>query len=410
MPNDSLVILPQNLDRSRDFFHRLQHDPVPEHDRYNVILIMHLLPDCVAFLEALSNQVNVVAIVPKSRSVYTPVRRDIERGYTVLDIDRRALAETNRALSVFAAYSRGRPTALLDIGGYFAPALEALHAAYPATLLGVVEGTENGHQRYERLTSLPVPVVSVARSPLKEPEDHLTGEAIVFSTERLLRACGEILGSRQAAVFGYGKIGRGIARALRARGVCVRVVEPDPARAIEAVAHGFSLFDKPMALVTADLLVGATGNYSLSANDFDHVRDGAFIVSATSSDDELELSMLSALYDRQIVRDSVARYSRGHRHFYLVNEGNAVNFLDGAILGPSIHLVQGELLIALALLQQATPLPPGIHAVPSSLRRRIARSWLDVFNSPAHAPECPCGADHAALEAHGAHSAGGGGS
>ena len=71
------------------------------------------------------------------------------------------------------------------------------------------------------------PVLSVARSPLKDCEDHLVGRSIVFSTDALVRARGDILTSRSACVIGFGKIGRSIAQTLRAQDLRVPVYDND---------------------------------------------------------------------------------------------------------------------------------------------------------------------------------------
>lgn len=76
---------------------------------------------------------------------------------------------------------------MLDVGGYFAGVLDHLCAQFSGKIAGVVEDTENGHQRYAELDKLPCPVFSVARSPLKDPEDYLVGQSVVFSTDRRRR-------------------------------------------------------------------------------------------------------------------------------------------------------------------------------------------------------------------------------
>jgi len=70
----------------------------------------------------------------------------------------------------------------------------------------------------------------VARSPLKDPEDFLVGQSVVFSTEALMRGRGDILHGRPALVIGFGKLGSSIARLLHAKGVQVTVYDIDPIR------------------------------------------------------------------------------------------------------------------------------------------------------------------------------------
>jgi len=78
--------------------------------------------------------------------------------------------------------------------------------------------------------------------------------------------------------------------------------------------------------------------------------NGAYIASVTSADDELDLTGLSALYEQHPAGDHITRYTATGHYFYVLNSGNAVNFLHGACVGPFIYLVQAEILAALSLL------------------------------------------------------------
>jgi adenosylhomocysteinase len=79
-------------------------------------------------------------------------------------------------------------------------------------------------------------VFSVARSPLKDPEDYLVGQSITFSAEALIRSRGDILHGRRAAVIGYGKLGRSIAAMLHAKHVGVTVYDSDPLSLLAGVS------------------------------------------------------------------------------------------------------------------------------------------------------------------------------
>jgi adenosylhomocysteinase len=118
---------------------------------------------------------------------------------------------------------------------------------------------------------------------------------------------------------------------------------------------------------------------SLAADDFPAVPNGAYIASVTSADDELDLTGLSALYEQHPAGDHITRYTATGHYFYVLNSGNAVNFLHGACVGPFIYLVQAEILAALSLLA-AGDRGPGLHECPDTIRHRIASTWLKVFN------------------------------
>jgi adenosylhomocysteinase len=154
-------------------------------------------------------------------------------------LDRDRFSDPDAVLGYLESRAAGRRLVLLDVGGYFASALAHVCARFSGELVGVVEDTENGHRRYAALEKIPCPVFGVARSPLKDPEDFLVGQSITFSAEALIRSWGDILNGRNAAVIGYGKLGRSIATMLHAKHVVVTVFDCDPVKRAQALSQGF---------------------------------------------------------------------------------------------------------------------------------------------------------------------------
>ncbi len=271
---------------------------------------------------------------------------------------------------------------LLDIGGYFAPALEYLSENYPPGIRGVVEDTENGHRRYESLGRLPCPVISVARSPLKDPEDFLVGHSIVFSVEALLRDQGDLLQGRTACVIGYGKLGSSIAGLLHARRVRVVVWDISATKRIRALSHGFCVAKGlGEALKGAGLVFCAAGQRELKREALPLLQAGAYVASVTSSDDSMELDDIHVDYPEvKHVDEAITRYrsDTGH-YFYLLNRGQAVNFLHGEAVGPFIYLVQGEILASISRLLRE-PLSPRLQENDENFRSSIAEAWLRCFS------------------------------
>ncbi|MEV0968530.1 adenosylhomocysteinase [Microtetraspora glauca] len=361
------------------FFRRVA-DTIPIPDRPASLVITHLLAERPAFLHAVARISNVAAVLPKPRSINEGALREISPTMQVDALDRRTFADPDQVLAYVESRAAGKRLALLDVGGYFAPALEHLCARFSGQIIGVVEDTENGHQRYAELDKVPCPVYSVARSPLKDPEDYLVGQSVVFSTEALVRSRDDILNGRPACVIGYGKLGRSIAAMLHAKHVGVTVYDVDPVRRVQALSMGFrTAATLAEALAGAGIVVCATGNFALREDDFAHVANGAYIASVTSSDDELELSALTGLYARTVVEPHVTRYTRTGHYFYVLADGNAVNFLHGASVGNFILLVQAEILAALALLASRDH-DPGMWEVPSDVRQSVAAIWLRHFD------------------------------
>ncbi|WP_143591331.1 hypothetical protein [Thermoactinospora rubra] len=153
-----------------------------------------------------------------------------------------------------------------------------------------------------------------------------------------------------------------------------------PVRRVLALSQGYrTAATLAEGLSGAGIVVCATGNMALREEDFGRIANGAYIASVTSSDDELELSALNGLYIRLAVEPHVVRYARTGHYFYVLADGNAVNFLHGASVGPFILLVQAEILAALALVASRDH-DPGMWEVPAEVRQSIAAVWLAYFH------------------------------
>lgn len=345
----------------------------------SLAVVTHLLDTPPVYLDCLERFADLAMVLPKPKSISRSTLEQVEQHYPVIIKKRAQLASVEVASAILNHHVADGELILVDIGGYFASALPVLPEQLTAKLKGVVEVTENGHQRYRDLKSLPVPVISIARSPLKGPEDYLTGQSIVYSAEALMRECHQIMHGGNAVVFGYGKIGRSIAKALHAKNINTKVVEIDPIRAIEARSRGFDLIQKEEALQSSDVIFCATGNQSLNNHDFNRVKNGAFIFSVTSSDDELDLARANVSYEVSPVTEHIEQYERLGQYFYLANRGNAINFIHNAEVGPYIYLVQGEVIKAIDYLCNSK-LEHRLQSLPETERRDLAERWLTHFS------------------------------
>ncbi|MEW1996932.1 adenosylhomocysteinase [Streptomyces coelicoflavus] len=370
----------ETRERARlDAFFRRITAQFPAGETITTLVITHVLPERPAFLRAMTAVSTVGAVLPKPRSIHQPTLDVVRRTLPVHDLTRERFTDETQALDYLEDTAGGQDVVLVDIGGYFAASLDTLVSKFSGRILGVVEDTENGHQRYAALDSLPCPVVSVARSPLKDCEDHLVGRSIVFSTDALVRARGDILTSRNACVIGFGKIGRAIAQALRAQDLRVTVYDSNPVKRVQAHSLGFrTSASTTEAVCDAELVLCATGNLALRHEDFAALRNGAYLGSVTSSEDELELGSLHDLYERTAAGAQLTRYEVTGHYFYVLADGGAVNFVHGAAVGAYIHLVQAEILAATAALSH-TRFRPGLHEMPAADRDAIARTWLNHF-------------------------------
>ncbi|MEU6207620.1 hypothetical protein ABZ814_29025 [Micromonospora musae] len=365
----------------RSGYFRAVTGALPAPQRCDILLVTHLMPDRPSLLRAMSEMGEIRAVIPISHAVDARTRADlVAAGYAVHTATAAELLESGdlKKAALEILDSSTAPLIICEIGGYFAELLAELHAERPGRIAGVIEGTEAGHRRYLEAGPLPVPVLSIARSTLKETEVRLVGTSSVFSIERLLRERGMVCTGLNALVIGYGKVGSGAAEAARRRGFAVTVWDNDPARRVLALLDGFRVPGRTAALADAEVIIGATGLPSITSADLPALRDGALLVSTSSRD--VEFGDLPAQAGER-VGDISAISRTGRGDVYLVAGGTPVNFLHGAVLGHALDLIQSEMLAAITTLA-AGAVDAGLGEVASVDRALLAQTWLDTIVRP----------------------------
>lgn len=361
--------------RPKIFFDRLTKMLNIE-EQFSTIVVTHLLPDVMVFLHTINKISNLLTVFPKPKSIDHNVLKIARDCFTIHETDRESLQKTDVVVELFGK-AEGK-VILLDIGGYFAPIMKDLAIRFPGKFVGVIEDTENGHQKYEQAYPLSVPVYSVARSPLKDNEDFLVGQSVLFSADAILREVGKLIQYLDCSVFGFGKIGSSIAHHLLLRNVKVAVYDKDPIRRMAAVNRLCKIPERKYIISHSDVIFCATGGQVLNIQDFRALKPGCVVFSVTSSDDEMDLRHVEAEYRSDDITEHLTRYSSFSNHFYLVNKGNAVNFIHKAALGNFIHIVRGEMLYAIKALLQGSN-KPEIHELSTEQRSELAHLWLSTF-------------------------------
>lgn len=351
----------------------------------DILAVMHMVPNAVTFAPALNSVGQLRAIFAKPKTYERPERRMLERAHRVEQISREWASDAVKvAEKIDAVCRKNSKIVLTDIGGYFSQSGSELKKLLGDRFIGIMEGTENGIQKYEDNGVSSFPLVTVARSPLKLPEDHLVAASLVFSVEASLRLSGQILQTRTAGVVGYGRVGRSVAEVLRGRGINTSVFDIDSVKLAEAAAKGFSCYKSLIDLLQrCDLVICATGNKALDLKGFGAVKMNSVIASVTSSDDEFVLSDLDGGYK---VTELSERFTlveeniidRNRRRFYLLAGGDAINFLDGAVIGPAMQLIEGEKLACVIGLGSGE-FNDGINELDDDRRKQVAETWIHHF-------------------------------
>src|SRR5215469_5702281 len=261
--------------------------------------------------------------------------------------------------------------------------LIATYLAHPGRgrLLASTEETTTGANRLrgELLGALTLPIIVINDSPLKliVENEHGVGPTIV---EGFMRETNLLVQSRSFVVFGYGSVGRGIARCLHRLGGHGTVVELDPLRALEALLDGMRVTGLEPALGIGEVFFTATGRPGVIAGaSFDRLPDGAILANAGHFSWEIDIAELRRrAVTSERFREWVELFTLADgRRITLLAQGEMLNLAGGG--GNPIETMDlGLALQAQSLAYLAahhSNLPPGPQPVPGEINTTIAR-WM----------------------------------
>lgn len=345
----------------------------------NLIVLTHLLDDRAELLNALNRVAPINAVIAIPYSVRQSTYDILKENYCILTPSLAELYDKAYLHRVLDKYAKNKPIILLEIGGYFAKVLPYLSSNLKDKLLGVIEDTELGHREYlHHHKNITCPIVSVARSILKETEDFLVGSSCLFSTEKILRDSGFPIEGKRSLVLGFGKIGRGIAHSLLRHHCPVLVYDTDPIKRINALSEGFQIPDKQKAFAEAEVIYGTTGTCSIKKEEITNIRQGAILVSCSSKDIEFDLAYLDTHYQKETLATDLSRYRNARHTLYLAGAGRPVNFIDGAVIGPVLALVQAEIMLAIPKILSLNG-QRGMYETDLATKQLLAEKWLHYF-------------------------------
>ena len=371
----------RNLEKREVFFKSINSANSLPNDCVAVV-VTHLLEDATVFLKMLGEQFAKVVIIPKHSSKNNVSINDYSQYGVILNFSRFEIdGNPDYFFGALDSCLNNKQFIIFDMGGYFSKQVRYLNKRKDK-FIGVIEDTENGHLRYKKCLSSPhkplFPIISVARSTLKDPEDMLVGQAIAFSIEKILRSRLEILVGKTVLVIGYGKIGSGACKALKGRGAHVYFYDEDPIKTVKGLASGVGSGKRDVLIKKSDLIVCATGNKALNKKDLENLKSGVYLFSATSSDDEFDNCLLQCFDDQSPERNfQKSNYCLRDKVAYLFNKGNSVNFIDGGVVDRYIELVQAEMIYAATIISHKEL--GVIHQIRNEEKKFIAEKWLNNY-------------------------------
>jgi adenosylhomocysteinase len=196
---------------------------------------------------------------------------------------------------------------------------------------GISEETTTGvHRLYQMMEAgeLLVPAINVNDSVTKSKFDNLYGcrESLA---DGIKRATDVMIAGKVVVVCGYGDVGKGSARSMKAYGARVIVTEIDPICALQAAMEGFEVKTVEDALPEGNIFVTATGNRDIiTIEHMEKMKDQAIICNIGHFDNEIQVDALNAYKGiRKInIKPQVDKYVFPDGHaIFLLAEGRLVN-------------------------------------------------------------------------------------
>ena len=248
---------------------------------------------------------------------------------------------------------------------------------------GVSEETTTGvHRLYQMKEKgmLLVPAINVNDSVTKSKFDNLYGcrESLA---DGIKRATDVMIAGKVVVVLGYGDVGKGCSKSMKAYGARVIVTEIDPICALQAAMEGFEVATVEDALKEGNIWVTTTGNKDvLTADHISRMKDESIICNIGHFDNEIQVDRLNNWKGiRKInIKPQVDKYIfPDGKCIYLLAEGRLVN-LGCATGHPSFVMSNSFTNQTLAQIELWTnKYGVDVYRLPKKLDEEVARLHLE---------------------------------
>jgi adenosylhomocysteinase len=250
---------------------------------------------------------------------------------------------------------------------------------------GVSEETTTGvHRLYQMKEKgeLLVPAINVNDSVTKSKFDNLYGcrESLA---DGIKRATDVMIAGKVVVVLGYGDVGKGSAKSMRAYGSRVIVTEIDPICALQAAMEGFEVTTIEEALKEGQIFVTTTGNKDvLTLAHMKQMKDEAIVCNIGHFDNEIQVEGLEndPEIEKVTIKPQVDRYRfKNGNSIYLLAEGRLVN-LGCATGHPSFVMSNSftnQTLAQIDLWKNKDVYDIDVYRLPKYLDEEVARLHLE---------------------------------
>ena len=275
------------------------------------------------------------------------------------------------------------PNIIIDDGGDLVHLMHTKYTDLIPKVIGGCEETTTGIHRLRAMAkagTLRFPMVMVNDADCKHMFDNRygTGQSV---WDGIMRTTNLIVAGKVVVVSGYGWCGKGVSLRAKGLGAKVIVTETDPVRALEAVMDGYQVMPMAEAAKLGDMFITVTGcSGVITAEHFEHMKDGAILTNAGHFDVEVDMAGLNALaVEKYEARHNIQGYVLPDgKTLFVIAEGRLVNLAAGdghpaEIMDMSFAI---QALSAEYLAKHRAELVPGVISVPRELDEAVARRKL----------------------------------
>lgn len=250
-------------------------------------------------------------------------------------------------------------------------------------IAGGCEETTTGVIRLSQMAkdgALKFPMIAVNDTDTKHMFDNRYGTG-QSTMDAIFRATNQLIAGKVFVVAGFGYCGKGVADRARGLGADVVVTEVDPTKALDALMQGFRVMPMREAAKIGDIFITVTGNRTILGKEhFESMKDGAILANAGHFNIEIDVDWLEKNAKKSSrIRHQTDEYQLANGvRILLIAEGRLVNL--GAAEGSPAAVLDmsfaNQALAAEWMLKSAKDLKAGVHEVPKSIDKDIARLKL----------------------------------
>ena len=286
--------------------------------------------------------------------------------------------------TIFFGDDRKPLNLILDDGGDLTNMILDEFSELASGIKGLSEETTTGvHRLYERMQNgtLPLPAINVNDSVTKSKFDNKYG-CKESAVDAVRRATDIMLAGKRVVVAGYGDVGKGTVASFQGAGAMVTVTEIDPICALQASMDGFEVKKLDTVIANVDIIVTATGNKDIVAEQhFRAMKDKAIVCNIGHFDNEIDMTWLNKNYgDSKVeIKPQVDKYTIEGKDIIILAEGRLVN-LGCATGHPSFVMSNSftnQTLAQIELWKHSDRYENKVYMLPKHLDEKVARLHLD---------------------------------